>query len=68
MDYNFLLKSSGGLASGGIIFHIPVPKKSSIQKAVITMIQKAKSNNPLSSGNSIKGKMELWQSEYHCPI
>lgn len=45
MDYNFLLKSSGGLASGGIILHILVPKKSSTQKAMIT----SKFNNPLPS-------------------
>lgn len=64
MDYNFLLKSSRGLASGGIILHVPISKKSSTQKAMIT----SKFNNPLPSGNSIKGKMELWQGEYHCPI
>lgn len=52
MDYNFLLKSSGGLANGDIILHRSVSERSSTQKAMIT----SNFNNPLPSGNPIKGK------------
>lgn len=65
MDYDFLLKSPGRLASDDVIPHL-----SSLQKEQHPESNDHISNfnNPLPSWNPIKGKMELRQGDYYHQI